>query len=86
MEEVINRKSEDQKIKKSEKYWKGPAGVLITNYIGSVPSIDKVNRMSINGGSTQLWNPPSKHYTEEEYREKFAKCIDGVYYWDEDKS
>ena len=78
MEEVTNRKS--------EKYWIGPADVLIPNYIGSVPSIDKVNRMFNNGRSTQLWNPPSNHYSEEEYREKFAKCIDGVYYWDEDKS
>ncbi len=65
----------------SESYWVGPAGVLIPNDIECVTAIDGCNNICKNGGGTHNWVPIEHRYTEKSYREKYAECREGVYYW-----
>ncbi len=63
----------------SNEYWTGPYGIQIPNYIEYITSKDGGNTLYKSGGETEMGccNPP----TEEEYKQKYCKLLNGVYYW-----
>lgn len=55
-----------------EKYWIGPYGILVSNKIDSIPSIDGCNILFCNGNETEMVSPHPL-LTEAEYKQKYAK-------------
>ena len=71
-----------------ENYWEY-CGILIPNYINSVPSRDKVNRINKNDSSTKKGTIiPQMSMSVIEYQLKYSKRspIDGKLYWDDTKT
>lgn len=72
------------KIEENE-YWRGPADVYIPVSKTFVPSIDGVNIAYQDGSETERASadPNHKPYTKKEYRNKFAKYKNGLWFWKE---
>jgi len=70
-------------INEEENYWIGPANVRIPLDVDKVPGLPHSMFVYKNGTcdtsvSSMLCVEPK---TKEEYREEYAKCVNGIWYW-----
>lgn len=63
-----------------EGYWEASYGMLVPSSIKGVPSPDQCNTNESSGCSTKMlsYRPT---LTRDEYLEKYANSVDGVYYY-----
>ena len=70
--------------KTEQNFWIGPADVRIPMDVNEVPGLPPGSIMYQDGHldtTNTRWLGCTEPDTEEQYRECWAKCVDGVWYW-----
>ena len=67
----------------STEYWTGPYGIQVPYHIIAIRAQDGANILYKDGGMTEMCIKPM---TEEEYKEKYCKLVNGMYYWNQNNA
>ena len=80
VDEDLRKQLDDIEINNKNDYWLGPYNIRIPNSIEDVRSTDGCNMLSKDGSETERFiRSPSP--SEKEYKEKYAKLVDGIWYY-----
>ena len=62
-------------------YWIGAYDIRVSNSIKNIIAKDGYNLLYPDGSQTEKFMPNAPCLTEKEYKEKYAKFVDGFWYW-----